>query len=193
MSIIKSLFDKIIFATGVLLFMQVPHFIDQYEQRLGGYYQAQVKHLEQYQAIADKQHKGDLRALINDFESSANASVQHTGNNIRQIEQESQQLKQEVQGLTNQSFVVKVITITKSLKMDIARAVIDTFKPAFPLSIEGFVCGLLGGLFMSALFNGVVSMPRVLFANKKHQTKQRVSTGTKQRVEPTIMRPARAG
>ena len=47
------------FAAGVLLFMQVPHLIDQYEQRLGGYYQAQVNHLEKYQQIAERQHRGD--------------------------------------------------------------------------------------------------------------------------------------
>jgi len=35
MRVIKGLLDRIIFAAGVLLFMQMPHVIDLYEQRLG--------------------------------------------------------------------------------------------------------------------------------------------------------------
>lgn len=191
MRMIKSLLDKIIFASGVLLFMQVPHFIDQYEQRLGGYYQAQVKQLQLYQEIADRQHGGDLMSLIKDFESSASLSVQQTATTIRLAQQESLQLENDVQQLASGSVVEKIVHMASHLKIDIARAVIITFKPAFPLSIEGLLCGLLGGLFMSMLFNGLLNFPSI-FNKKKSNKSTHSHVDIKQRVEPTIMRTAKA-
>ncbi len=56
MFILKGLVDRVLFAVRVLLFMQVPHFVDQYTQSLSGYYQAQANYLDQYQQIAKKQY-----------------------------------------------------------------------------------------------------------------------------------------
>lgn len=191
MNIIKGLLDRIIFAIGVLLFMQVPHFIDQYEQRLGGYYQAQVKNLAQYQQIANQQHQGNLSALIDEFESSSKRSVQQTGNHVREMNEQTEQLKKDVTVLASDSFVKKFSHIVTTLKVDIARAVMQTYKPAFPLSVEGLMCGLLGGVVLSLLFNALFSFPKI-FSTKTNPPQKSSSTRVKQRVEPTIMRPSRA-
>ncbi len=191
MNIIKGLLDRIIFAIGVLLFMQVPHFIDQYEQRLGGYYQAQVKNLAQYQQIANQQHQGNLSALIDEFESSSKRSVQQTGNHVLEMSEQTEQLKNDVMVLANDSFVIKFSHVVTTLKVDIARAVIQTYNPAFPLSVEGLVSGLLGGVVLSLLFNALFGFPKI-FSTKTNTTKKSSGTKVKQRVEPTIMRPSRA-
>jgi len=192
MNIIKGLLDRIIFAVGVLLFMQVPHFIDQYEQRLGGYYQAQVKNLAQYQQIANQQHQGNLSALIDEFESSSKRSVQQTGSHVREMSEQTEQLKNDVLVLASDSFIMKFSHVVTTLKVDIARAVIQTYKPAFPLSVEGLVCGLLGGVILSLLFNALFSFPKILSTKTDQTKKLPTSTKVKQRVEPTIMRPSRA-
>ncbi len=191
MSIVKGLIDRIIFTLGVLLFMQAPHFIDQYEQRLGGYYQAQLSHLQRYQQIADQQHRGSLSALIEEFESSNQRSVQHTGKNIREIDSQVQQLKTDVDVLANNSFVSKLSYLVTTVKLDIAQAVIKSFKPAMPLSTEAVICGLTGGVLLSLLFNLCFSFPRIP-SRKNKQTKKNNVAHAKQRVEPTIMRPTRA-
>ena len=187
MSIIKGLLDRVCFTLGVLLFMQVPHFIDQYTQRLGGYYQAQLGHLSQYQEIAKKQHHGDLELLIQEFESSSRAAVQETGKNIRNIRDNSALLAKEVNVLENKAFVFKLTQIFTGMRYDLAKETLKTYKVGVPLSVEGLICGLLGGVLMSLIFNGCCLFPKLL----KPSPTQVQKTST-MRIEPSVTRSKRA-
>lgn len=195
MSFVKGLVDRIIFTFGVLLFMQAPHFIDQYEQRLGGFYQAQINHLQRYQEIADQQHGGNLTDLINDFESSNQSSVQQTGKHIRELNAQAKQLESDVAALTENSFVHKLSYLLTSMKLEIAQAVIKSFRPALPISLEAVICGFIGGLILSCLFNLCFGFSNgTSKTNKKHKQKSnnKTKSNIQHRVEPTIMRPTRA-
>lgn len=191
MRVIKGLFDRIIFAVGVLLFMQVPHFVDLYEQRLGGYHQAQVEHLQQYQDIANQQYHGDLTALIKEFNSSDKRSVQRTASSILNTKKNLEGLNRDVQVLATKPFVLKLFHLSTRLKFDIAQATMYSLKPAFPLSLEALVCGILGGVLLSLLFNMFFNIPKFLTARNSKPKKQSRSE-VKRRIEPTVMRPARA-
>jgi hypothetical protein len=187
MFIIKGLLDRVLFALGVLLFMQVPHFVDQYTQRLGGYYQAQVNHLEQYQQIAKKQHQGDLDALIQEFVSSDRASVRDTGNNINVTRGQAESIKNDLYVLDHKPLTAKLVHLATSTRYDIAEQTLTHYKPGVPFSIESLVCALLGGVLMSMLFNSFLFVPK-LFKRKPNK----VSTTAKKRIEPTVTRVARA-
>ncbi len=189
MFIIKGLLDRVFFAAGVMLFMQVPHLVDQYAQRLGGYYQAQVSHLEQYQQIANKQHQGNLDALIQEFESSARVSVQEAGGNVRSIRDEAHSLKTDVDVFTNQRLVFKLAHLVTGLHYDVAKETIKTYKPGVSLSIEGFVCGVIGGVLLSLLFNTCLFFPKLFKRKQKPASKAKAGS---QRIEPTVMRVSRA-
>lgn len=191
MGILKGLLDRIVFAFGLILFMQVPQFVDQYEHRLGGYFQAQVDYLQQYQKIADEQFQGSLLALIKDFNSSNKQSVKQTGINIREAQIQSEQLNIDLQVLANKSFIEKLIHLSTTLKVDIARATIQSLNPALPLSVEAFICGLLGAIVVSLLCNFCFGLPKLLFS-KSTRSNKRKDSGVKKRVEPTIMRPVSA-
>lgn len=184
---IKGLVDRVIFTLGVLLFMQVPHFIDQYEQRIGGYYQAQVSHLDRYQQIADKQYNGNLMELIKDYESNSRAAVQQIAHNVHGIRIQADALKKDIDVLASDSLLPKISHLIISIRFDIAQAVAKTYQPAFPLTIEAFVSGMFGGVFLSVLFNACIGFPR-LFQGKNKHTKEKVPARNKRRIEPTIAR-----
>ncbi len=187
MFIIKGLLDRMLFAVGVLLFMQVPHFVDQYTQRLGGYHQAQVKHLDQYQRIAQNQHQGNLDALIQEFMSSDQASVRETGNNISVIRGQAQSLKNDLYVFDNKPLTFKLIHLATNVRYDIAQQTLTNYKPGVPFSIESLVCALLGGVLMSMLFNSLLFVPKLLSRKPK-----KVSRAVEKRIEPTVTRVARA-
>ncbi len=190
MFIIKGLLDRVLFAVGVLLFMQVPHFVDQYTQRLGGYYQAQVNHLDQYRQIAKKQHQGNLNALIQEFVSSDQASVRETGNNISNIREQAKSVKDDLYVLDHKPLASKLIHLATATRYDIAQQTLTNYKPGVPFSIESLVCALLGGVLMSMLFNSFLFVPK-LFKRKPRNNKS--SNAAKKRIEPTVTRVARAG
>ena len=118
---IKGLVDRIIFTLGVLVFMQAPHFVDQYTQRLGGFYQAQVKHLNQYQNIANDQFNGDLEALISEFNSSGRESVKQTAGAIQQNRAQVSALKSDLAILENKPFALQVVHLATSIRYDLAK------------------------------------------------------------------------
>ena len=187
MFIIKGLLDRVLFALGVLLFMQVPHFVDQYTQRLGDYYQAQVNHLDEYQKIAKKQHQGDLDALIQAFMSSDRASLRDTGNNINVTRGQAELFKNDLYILDHKPLTAKLVHLATRTRYDIAEQTLTYYKPGVPFSIESLVCALLGGALMSMLFNSLLFVPKLFKRNSN-----KVSTATKKRIEPTVTRVARA-
>jgi hypothetical protein len=62
---------KIVFALTLLLGLQLPNFLQQYEIRLDGHYIEAQNHLEEYQQLANLYFDNDLQALINKHKNSA--------------------------------------------------------------------------------------------------------------------------
>ena len=55
---------KLVFALTLLLGLQLPNFLQQYEHRLDAHYKEAKNQLNQYQDLADLYFSGDLQALI---------------------------------------------------------------------------------------------------------------------------------
>ena len=183
MFIIKGLLDRILFAVGVLLFMQAPHFVDQYTQRLGGFYQAQAEHLRQYQNIANNQHHGDLEALIQEFDASSRQSVQQTAGTIRENRTQVTKLKSDLAVLESNQFIPKLVHLASNLQFSIAQETVRVFKPGMPFTIEALLCGLLGGILFSVLFYSIAKFPK-LFTRRNVQPSKPIE----RRIEPRVMR-----
>ena len=167
MKLLTSLFDKIFFTTGVILFLQLPHFIDQYTQRIGGYSESKNQQLASYQIIAQNNFDGDIEKLIKNFISSTDKAVRETGENIEQIKDEALILKHEVEILDDENLLSKVIFLSTNLRYDLAKGTLRSFQPGIPLNVWALVYGLIGGILFSLLFNGSVFIPKKIIKNRK--------------------------
>lgn len=183
MFLIKGFCDRILFALGLLVFMQAPQFVDQYTQRLGGYLQAQKQHLAQYQSIADEQFAGDLDALLHNFQSNDNPSVNQTAATIEQTRQQVTSLEVDLSRLEDKNFVYKLGHILTHIHLDVAQATLRIFTPGIPLTLESLLCGLLGGVLFSALFAFLLRLFRFVKKTEKESPKPRMG-----RIEPSIKR-----
>ena len=183
MFIIKGLLDRILFAAGVLIFMQAPHFVDQYTQRLGGFYQAQVEHLHQYQNIANDQFGGDLEALISEFNSSGRDSVKQTAGAIQENRIQVSQLKSDLDILEGKQFILKVVHLASNVRYSIAKETARVFTPGMPFTLDAIFCGLLGGILFSALFYSCAKFLK-LFSREQAQNTKPVA----RRIEPSVTR-----
>ena len=183
MFIIKGLLDRVFFAAGVLIFMQAPNFVDQYTQRLGGFYQAQVEHLNQYQSIAQDQFNGDLEALISEFSSSGRQSVNQTAVAIQESRDQVNALRSELNVLETKQFVIKVTHLISNIRFNIARETAKIFTPAMPLTMEALVCGLFGGILFSIFLFIFIKSPK-LFVSREEQSTAPVA----RRIEPSVTR-----
>lgn len=152
MKLLNGLLERFLFTFGVLLFMQIPQFIDQYTQRLGGYYDAQRTHLAQYQAIADINYDGQLTTLIANFQSSDTPAVVLTGQQIESTMHTTETLLQDLRLLTADSYLPKLKLLLTRPDLTLAKNTLAIFKPGIPLTKEAIITGFIGGCLLNLLW-----------------------------------------
>ncbi len=153
MRILLSLLDRIVFTIGFLLFLQLPNYVDHYTQRMGGYHAADRDTLAEYQQIANDNHAGELSELIEAFASSADAAVVDTGENLRQLRRRVEDMNRGLIILEGGAFPRKLAYLSTNLRSDIALGTARAYVPGLPFTIEALVCGLIGGILATLLFN----------------------------------------
>ena len=95
MSLIPRFLLLCLAAASVLVGIQAPNFVDQYEKRLDAHHLEVQNNLEPFLDIARRFHQGDLGALIAHHERSADPSFQAEGAAIRNLSDRLQRFAQE--------------------------------------------------------------------------------------------------
>ncbi|HEY1075504.1 MAG TPA: DUF2937 family protein [Fontimonas sp.] len=153
MKFVAGMLDRVLFACGLLLFLQLPQFVDLYAQRLGGYRQAVADSVAEYQRSADTHYAGDLNRLVADFRTDDNPAQRDMGDKMQRDRERLVELDTAVAVLSGSSLVDKLIYLARHIDMPIARTTAETFTPGLPLTLQAGLCGLIGGLLASGLFN----------------------------------------
>jgi hypothetical protein len=167
MKLISSLIDKIFFTFGVIIFLQLPHFIDQYNQRIGGYAESKSQQLNDYQKIAKNNFAGDIQALINSFKNSNDDAVKETGKNIEQTLIDVKVLQHEIEVLATDGLFNKLIFLSTNLRYDLAKGTLGSFQPGIPLNLWALIYGLVGGILFSLIFNGFLFIPKRMIEKRR--------------------------
>ncbi len=156
MKLILGLADRVLFAAALLLFMQIPQFIDHYTQRYAGYHQALVDSLAEHQHNANLHYGGDLRALVDDLRSSERPGIQEIGAKLERDRQREAQMAAGLVILREGSLWAKLRFLSTDLDQPLAQGTLQDFKPGLPLTMDSLLCGLTGAILLSALFNGLL-------------------------------------
>ncbi len=153
MNLITGLLDRLLFTAGLLVFLQIPQFIDHYTQRYAGYHQALADSVGEYQQSADAHYEGDLVLMIHDFKADDKAAMRDLGGKMERDRNRLQQMTAGLDVLRGDSLVDKLVYLGTDLDRDIARATLDDFSPGLPLTPDALICGLIGGILISGLLN----------------------------------------
>ncbi|WP_223787727.1 DUF2937 family protein [Marinicella meishanensis] len=164
---IKNLLDKIFFAVGVMLFLQLPHFIDQYTQRMGGYHDSQAQQIKEYQAIADQHFAGDLSAYIQRLQQNSDPAVAESASQMEQRIAQTAAIKHELAVFEEEPLWYQVPYFLTHMRMDLARGTAQNFAPGVPINLWAWGYGLVGGVLFSLLFNGVVKAPGAVLRRRR--------------------------
>jgi len=152
MTFINGLLQRLLFTFGVMLFMQLPQFIDHYSQQLSGYYLAQQNQLQQFQLIADRNFNGQLDTLIADFKASPAPAVQQVGKQVLTLQQSLPELATDLTILTEGSYINKLTYFITRIDSKLAENTLSLFTPGIPLSQAAIVMGLIGGITLNLLW-----------------------------------------
>jgi hypothetical protein len=172
---IKDLLDKIFFAVGVMVFLQLPHFIDQYTQRMGGFSESMQQQIREYQSIADEHFNGDVMAYIQRLEQNSDPAVAKSATQVANRLQESSRIQTELQVYEEEPLWYQMPYFFTHLRMELAQGTLRNFAPGLPLNLWAWGYGLLGGVLFSLLFNGTIKAPGAIRRKMRKKPPNRIN------------------
>ena len=147
-----GLLDRILCAAGAILFSQLPEFIQQYLQRLGGHLDEARRNLEQFRATAA--HSGlTLDRFIAQAAANPDPAVAKLAGVMTDAVTRVDDLAAAQAAITHASLWSRPYVFVRHLDPAIAHATWGIFKPAVPTTVEGLVYALAGMLVLLAIYH----------------------------------------
>ncbi len=100
LSLLKIYSRLLIFAGGLLLGIQVPNFVDQYERRIDAHYLEVSANISGFKSTADLLFSGDMEALITYYAKSNDLVFESDAQSIRGIVDRYNRISNEQQALS---------------------------------------------------------------------------------------------
>ena len=104
LSLLKTYNRLFIFAAGLLLGIQVPNFVDQYERRIDAHYLEVSANISGFQSTADRLFSGNMEALITCYAESNDWVFESDAQSIRVIVARYSRISNEREALSRNIF-----------------------------------------------------------------------------------------
>ena len=153
-----TLIDRLLCVAGAVLCSQLPEFIQQYLQRLGGHLDEARRQLGQFQEIAAKSGL-TFDQLMAKSQDNPEATVARLGRLMHDTADRVDALSAADAAIRDASVFSRPLVFLRHVDLSIARATWSVFKPAVPTTIEGMVYAAIGVLVILALYHGAVKYP----------------------------------
>jgi Protein of unknown function (DUF2937) len=154
MVLLRGILDRIILVGVILSAGCIPSFIAQYRQRLGGRLDQVIRDLAPFQEIANRNHGGDLRKLIEYHLKSTDPTFHDEGSAIQAMVDAVARLRAGAEAL-NTDIWHQLAYLSGNGDADIARKTWDAFVPAFSLTTDYAIFALAVGISIWLVFLGV--------------------------------------
>jgi hypothetical protein len=150
--------DRVLCVLGTVAFSQIPEFMQQYLQRLGGHLDEARRQLRKFQEAAE-QSGLTLDRLITQTGSNADPAVAKLGGVMSESVTRVEELQAAQNALMSASMWERPFVFLRNMDPDIARATWQIFKPAIPTTIEGLIYAAAGMLILVTFYHAGVRYP----------------------------------
>ena len=147
----ESLLDRIITVSGALIFAQMPAFIVQYQQRLGGHVD-ELKHLVDKFRLYATSNNRTLEEYISVHLESTVKEFASTGQLMNENLTRFNELTAAMKELADSSGLPKLFIFFKNIDMDIYRGTMKDFVPGITFSTDAMLYGLAGIVFFMLFY-----------------------------------------
>ncbi|HTL67444.1 MAG TPA: DUF2937 family protein [Lacunisphaera sp.] len=147
-----GLLDRVLCAAGAVLFSQLPEFMQQYLQRLGGHLDEARRNLRQFEDTAG-QAGLTLDRFVAQTAANHDPAVAKLSGVMTQAAARVDELAAAQAALTRAAVWERPFVFVRHVDTDIAAATWHVFKPAVPTTPEGLVYALTGMLVLLALYH----------------------------------------
>jgi hypothetical protein len=130
---------------GALIFSQLPQYLQQYTQRLGGHVVEARLQVEQLQLLAARSGKS-LPQYIHKFIASHDLDFAQQGEWMQQLVDRYTELSLAWEALINATPFTRLYACLSHFQSDVAKAVLAIFQPAIPMTAEAGAYALIGAV-----------------------------------------------
>ncbi|MEZ4630135.1 MAG: DUF2937 family protein [Deinococcales bacterium] len=145
--------DKIIFAVLLIIGLQIPNFLIQYQQRLGGHLDEAKRNVASYEPMAEQLlGSADVRELASRFIASADEKDRLFANKIAGDMDRMVHLDGLLTALKESNPVSRMAYALFQLEPPIARQTLTDFKLGIPLTLEAIIYGLILAIVITGFY-----------------------------------------
>ncbi|WP_289029849.1 DUF2937 family protein [uncultured Paraglaciecola sp.] len=146
-----------LFCSGLLIGIQVPAVVDQYEKRVDAQLTEAQAILAGFQQTAKRYFQGDIQALLKHYELSEDAVFRHDAQNIRYITERVSSLEAEQNALL-QSAIHRVFHVLVTPERETFRQTMEQYSYMILIDLQALVWGVLFGFLSATLVEGVLHL-----------------------------------
>jgi len=154
----ESLLDRVLCVIGAVAFSQIPEFMQQYLQRLGGHLDEARRQLLHFQEVA-AQSGLSLDRLIGQTTANADPAVAKLSAVMQEAITRVDTLAAAQAAIHDASLWSRPFVFLRHADLGIVRATWTIFKPAVPTTVEGLVYALFGMLCLMAIYHLGIKYP----------------------------------
>jgi len=166
-ALINNVIDRCFFTVTFILGVQLPEFMQQYQQRLAGHLAEASSQLNQFEVIAQQHFDGSLITMITRYKDNTEASIISTGELIERLSVRVEYLASHLEQITQADYLHSVYQFFWHLDQQIATGTAENFSMAIPLELNAIATGAtlaIGVLLLKELAIFTVKLP---FKTKK--------------------------
>lgn len=165
----EGLFDRLLCVLGAVAFTQVPEFIQQYLQRLGGHLDEARRQLESFTQVAAMSNL-TLPQLVERTAQNSDEAVAKLSGVMREAMERVDHLSAAMDAIRNASAWTRPFVFLRHLDPAIAKATWAIYKPAVPTTVEGLVYAGFGVLVIWGLYYGLIRYPVTAILRRRRRT-----------------------
>lgn len=157
MRFIRDNLARIAFAVGLLVGIQAPNLVSQYEQRVAAHLSEVSLNFSGFQTIADDYFNGDVDRLIQHHQQSIDPVFFAEAEPIRTLWRRLQHLQAEQAALAG-SFFTQLIHVAIKADDDLRQETLDGYTATIPLTTAAIICGLIGAFVLAAITDALLAL-----------------------------------
>nr|WP_136252079.1 DUF2937 family protein [Ningiella ruwaisensis] len=164
-----------IFAFGVLIGLQIPNFVNQYEQHVNAHLAEARLNLAGFIHTAERHFKGDLNALISHYANSSDRVFSDDAKTIRYIAQRVAMLESQSSILSEtssaQGQIHAVFFVAKQVNSPLFKETLNAYQYNIPLSLTALIWAIAVGFLIALIFDSLILLLRKITSQTVHQTR----------------------
>jgi len=153
-----GLLDRALCVAGTIIFSQIPEFMQQYLQRLGGHLDEARRQLAQFRHTAE-QSGLTLDNFIHQTSANVDPAVAKLGAVMNDSAARVHQLETALTAIRDASLWTRPFVFLQHVDPAIASATWSIFRPAVPTTVEGLVYAAFGLLILLSFYHAGVKYP----------------------------------